>query len=106
VNTTQFVHLTARIVGVQDGAVKPSEVSTKTVLVLVLPDGAQLQQLAKVVAGAVQAEIQTCNTPLGCLDLARKYKPQIALIHSSESVVENVSIIELSRQFRRSRKCA
>jgi hypothetical protein len=78
--------------------VNTSAASPKKILVLMLDsDSKRLQQLAKVVAGAIQAEVQTCNTPLGCLDLARRYRPQIALIHSREAVVENVSMVDLLR---------
>jgi hypothetical protein len=70
--------------------------ASKNVLVLILNShGEQLQELAKTIAGGIHAEVHTCNTPLGCLDLARRYKPQIALIHSREAVIENVSMIDL-----------
>ena len=69
---------------------------SKKILVLILNSHSeQLKEMAKAIAGGIHAEVQTCNTPLGCLDLARRYKPQIALIHSREAVVENVSMIDL-----------
>ena len=69
---------------------------SKKILVLILNSHSeQLKEMAKAIAGGIHAEVQTCNTPLGCLDLARRYKPQIALIHSLEAVVENVSMVEL-----------
>jgi hypothetical protein len=59
------------------GGIVEYAAASKNVLVLILNShGEQLQELAKTIAGGIQAEVHTCNTPLGCLDLARRYKPQ------------------------------
>lgn len=55
----------------------------------------RIDSFVRALAGGVYSKIMTCNNALGCLDLARRHKPTIIFIHSSESIVEGVSLVEL-----------
>jgi hypothetical protein len=68
------------------------------ILVLILDaDARRIKTMAGTISKAVQCKILTCNNPLGCFEMARKNKPQIVFIHSSEAMVENVSLVDLIR---------
>jgi hypothetical protein len=66
------------------------------ILVLILhPSSERIDTIVRTLSKGVYSKIMTCNNPLGCLDLARRHKPKIVFIHSSEAVVEGTSLREL-----------
>ena len=67
-------------------------------LVLILDQNAEsLSQLARIIAEGIGTELLTCNTPVGCLEMARKYKPHVALLRRSTAFFDGISMPELIR---------
>ncbi len=69
----------------------------KTLVLILDQNSESLSQLARTIAEGIGAELLTCNTPVGCLEMARKYKPHVALLRRNTAFFDGISMPELIR---------